>query len=192
MARWQLMGLAFLVVAGYCLQDWCVGDESKPGPLDPSRSETWEPAIARTERQRTEMAKALMSVAQDEKRHPDDRHKAIRLLARIGSKESLGFLAANVGLRVPARVHRTMRDELPCYKVLSKGDWSTASAILRSLKGERSDRELRYLAGAVPMIFGTRMARAAVDLELSRIEGVSGEAASRHRRNLTKLKGLLE
>jgi len=192
MARWQLVGLALLMTAGYCLQDYCVGGEKKPGLLNLAQPDTWEAAVVRTEQQRTEIAEALISVAKDEKRHLDARRKAIFLLGRIGNKESLDFLASNVALHVSAGAATSRMEDFPCWQALSKKDWSVVSAILRSLNRKRSDRELVYLAEAPKMIFGTRMARAAVDHELSRIKRLSGKSVAFRKKNLARLKDLLK
>ncbi|MDK1031493.1 MAG: hypothetical protein QGD94_05765 [Planctomycetia bacterium] len=135
--------------------------------LDPAKPDTWEASVNDARRELGKIAKALIAVAKDEGRSNDDRRKAIFLLGKMGNKESIDFLIANVSLRIPMVFRLTeeaQAKETPCMYVLQKArNWNVAKAILESLKVQRPQLDLAYLSLALDRILTRRVAIAAVE-----------------------------
>jgi hypothetical protein len=158
------------------------GDGAAP-PLDPKQPDSWQASVNRARENLGQVTRALIAVARDPARPDGDRRKAIFALGKVGDREALEFLVANIGLQLP--VGRVVGDEdrlqeTPCYYVLSQAgrawkdkDLNVLGVILDALDRPRTETELVYYAEVLRGLLATEKvttntrARAFVGYELS-------------------------
>jgi hypothetical protein len=157
------LALAAFLLAPSATQPVAQAAPVPPPLLDPDKPDTWEAAVKRQAVELHEATVALITIAGDPDRAAADRRKAVNVLARVGSKESLSFLVASITLTVPKGDESgpAAPATLPCFSELCttcKGNWLAAKLLVESLEKPREEAELVDVAVALKSILGVNLA----------------------------------
>jgi len=166
-----LYGLLFnFGLANYIYAD----TPSTPTAIDPSKPKSWEGAIDKLNDGVRVATQSLSSVAKDKSRTDEERRQAILLLGKVGSKESLEFLVANVSIRIPVPIILGDEDalrETPCLYALTvnhRGNWNAAKVVFDSLDSQKTKDDLMHLAVVLRRILGPNLSQRIVEDELTK------------------------
>jgi hypothetical protein len=169
--------LSLLVVAFAVLlhaADVRAADPPTANDLALLRPEAWQKSATDSRAQLKKLAEALVVVAKDETRPIPERRQAIFALGKLGNKESLDFLIANITLRLPWGKTVTKLEQLqqdPCMYALfiaRDGDltWNVVQAVLLALAKPKSREELMALAWVIDVNLGHGPAQAMMDCQI--------------------------
>jgi len=143
--------------------------------IDVNDPRTWESTVGDLEEQTSNVARTLLGVGKDEERDAEERRKAVFLLGRIKTEESIGLLVENIGLHLP--VGEADGDDLimkmwPCHSALTMSrDWRVAQVVLKALDKHKSELELVYLGSVLDSCLGRGLAQTIVNREFQRAKG---------------------
>jgi len=159
-------------------------ESSRTSPIDINDPMTWEAAVTRLQDQTSNVTRALLDAAKDEGRDPEQRRKAVFLLGRVKTEESIRLLVDNIGLRVRMDTVDGEDDalkETPClYALIMGGDWGVAQVVLKALDEPKSKLELQYLGSVLDACLGRDVGQAIVNKEFQRATGGPTMARARN------------
>jgi HEAT repeat protein len=158
-----LMVFSLTLIASYVLAV-PVPDEKLEKAIDPTKPDSWTPRVREVQEELRQIAKALISVAQNRERSDEDRRAAIQALGEIGNSESLDFLVDNIFLRIPLKKVKGDEDKLletPClHALLQSVDWNAIPRVLRALSQPVDEDAVSTYAHLLIAIMGTHRAKA--------------------------------
>jgi hypothetical protein len=161
-------------------------------PIDITKPDSWEAVINHARNNLSNLAKILISVAEDKERSNEERRKAIFILGKVGNKESIDFLITYISLRLPMeriKGDEDMLKETPSKYALSEfsvGNWNVAVAILAALDTPRPQTDLMNYAFFLKRILGGKSALMLTTHELE------NNPETTRRKNLEAIKDLLQ
>jgi hypothetical protein len=164
-----LVLLAALLVSG--------GQESAPAgggtPQETSIADLAK-AVAKEKQDRSALCDSLMKFAADQSNKPDDRRRAVFLLADLGGRKGMEFCVSNVSMYVPKNPSLGDEDtflELPCRAALNRNDWQVAQVILESLDRKMSEIDLIRLGYPFKTALGPNLAAKVLEHEMEKAKG---------------------
>jgi hypothetical protein len=151
--------------------------------------EKWQDLVESNFKQRKDIVKGLIEIAQDRRRAGEERILAVVLLERSASDGAADFCTRNIGLRI-AKTHVRMDDDAqrqqPCFYALKQMGWQVIPHVLEFVEGKRSPQEIQMVGQLLEDICGPKVAAVILEDQMKKLVGDPSKAQA-----ITNIKQIL-